>query len=297
MLTKTGMLFHNNKVKKMQTNRVVKAHWKTAVLALALATSVSASADQLSDIKAKGELVCGVLGTDEPFSFMKNPATREIVGYDVDLCTAIAASIGVKPVVKQLANTARIPELQQGRVDLLTASLTHSKEREALINFSLSTFITGQKVMVKADSGIDQLDQLASKKILTIKGTTMEQSVRSKIPTAQIVSFDTNPQALLALQQGKGMAYANDETSLAGNFAKLGDAAKDYRILPQSLSTEHLALGLKKGEPAFQEQVNKTLRDLESSGAADKLFIKWFGPDSNMKFASRSFKIETDNIN
>jgi polar amino acid transport system substrate-binding protein len=281
----------------MQTNRVLKHHWKTAVLALALATSVSAWADQLSDIKAKGELVCGVLGTDEPFSFMMDPATRQIVGYDVDMCNAIAASIGVKPVLKQLAVSARIPELQQGRVDLLAASVTHNKEREALINFSLSTFITGQKVMVKADSGISQLDQLAGKKVLTIKGSTMEQSVRLAIPTAQIVSFDSNPQALLALQQGKGLAYANDETSLAGNFAKLGDAAKDYQLLAQPLSTEHIALGLRKGEPAFQEQVNKVLRDLESSGKADALFIQWFGPDTKMKFASRSFKIETDNIN
>ncbi|EPA99491.1 ABC transporter substrate-binding protein [Pseudomonas sp. G5(2012)] len=281
----------------MQTNRVLKKHWKTAVLALALVTSFSASADQLSDIKQKGELVCGVLGTDEPFSFMKNPATREIVGYDVDMCNAIAASIGVKPVLKQLAVSARIPELQQGRVDLLAASLTHNKEREALISFSLSTFITGQKVMVKADSGISQLDQLAGKKVLTIKGSTMEQSVRSAIPGAQIVSFDSNPQALLALQQGKGLAYANDETSLAGNFAKLGDAAKDYQLLAQPLSTEHMALGLRKGEPAFQEQVNKVLHELETSGKADALFTQWFGPDTKMKFASRSFKIETDNIN
>lgn len=281
----------------MQTNRVLKKHWKTAVLALTLVTSFSAAADQLSDIKAKGELVCGVLGTDEPFSYIKDPASRQIVGYDVDMCNAIAANIGVKPVLKQLTVAARIPELQQGRVDLLAASLTHNKEREALINFSLSTFITGQKVMVKADSGISQLDQLTGKKILTIKGSTMEQSIRSKIADAQIVSFDSNPQALLALQQGKGMGYANDETSLAGNFAKLGDAAKDFLILPTPLSSEHIALGMRKGEPAFQEQVNKTLRDLETSGKAETLFTKWFGPDSNMRFASRSFKIETDNIN
>lgn len=281
----------------MQTNRMLKKHWKTAVLALTLATSFSAAADQLSDIKAKGELVCGVLGTDEPFSYIKDPASRAIVGYDVDMCNAIAATMGVKPVLKQLTVAARIPELQQGRVDLLAASLTHNKEREALINFSLSTFITGQKVMVKTDSGVNQLDQLDGKKILTIKGSTMEQSIRAKIADAQIVSFDSNPQALLALQQGKGLGYANDETSLAGNFAKLGDAAKDFRILPTPLSTEHIALGLRKEERAFQEQVNKTLRDLESSGKAETLFTKWFGPETNMKFASRSFKIETDQIN
>ena len=107
--------------------------------------SAAAHADQLADIKKKGEIVVGVLGTDEPNSFV-DPKTREIVGYEVDLVNAIAKKIGVKPVFKQIAVAARIPELQQGHVDLLAASLTHNKEREAQIDFSLTTFVTGQKV-------------------------------------------------------------------------------------------------------------------------------------------------------
>ena len=43
---------------------------------------------------------------------------------------------------------ARIPELQQGHVDLVAAGLTHNKEREAQIDFSLTTFVTGQKAIV-----------------------------------------------------------------------------------------------------------------------------------------------------
>jgi polar amino acid transport system substrate-binding protein len=264
--------------------------------ALTLAPLSPAQADQLQDIKQKGELVCGVLGTDEPFSFIKDPTSRAIVGYDVDLCNAVAKSLGVKTSLKQLAVSARIPELQQGRVDLLAASLTHNKEREALIDFSLSTFVTGQKVMVKKQSGISQLEQLAGKKVLTVKGSTMEQNIKKAVPTAVIISFDNSPQAFLALQQGKGVAYVNDETSLIDDFSKLGAAAKDYDILPHNLSVEPLALGLRKGETAFREQVNKVLRELEASGEAEKLFMKWFGPTTKMKFQSRSFKIETDKI-
>jgi polar amino acid transport system substrate-binding protein len=264
--------------------------------ALLLAPLLPARADQLQDIKKKGELVCGVLGTDEPFSFIQDPASRAIVGYDVDLCHAVAKSLGVKVSLRQLAVAARIPELQQGRVDLLAASLTHTKEREALIDFSLSVFVTGQKAMVKKASGITQLAELAGKKVLTVKGSTMEQNTKKAVPTAVIVSFDNSPQAFLALQQGKGVAYVNDETSLIDDFSKLGPAAKDYQILPQSLSTEHMALGLKKGETAFLEHVNKVLRDLEASGEAEKLFMKWFGPATKMKFPSRPFKLETSTI-
>ncbi|KVE45603.1 ABC transporter substrate-binding protein [Burkholderia sp. BDU5] len=269
---------------------------RAAVLFTLASAAFHARADQLADIKAKGELVCGVLGTDEPFSYMKDPMSREIVGYDVDMCNAVAKSLGVKPVLKQLAVAARIPELQQGRVDLLAASLTHNKERESQIDFSMSTFITGQKAMVRKDSGIATLAQLSSKKILTVKGSTMETNIAATIKGADVVSFDTSPQALLALQQGKGAAYVNDETTLVGNLAKLGPAGKDYTLVPQNISTEHIALGIRKNEPAFRAQVNKVLLGMEASGEAQKQFDKWFGPGTKMNFPPRSFKISTDRI-
>ena len=144
----------------------------------------AAHADQLDDIRKKGELIVGVLGTDEPNSFV-DPASRELVGYEVDLAKAIAAKIGVKPVFKQIAVAARIPELQQGRVDLLAASLTHNKEREAQVDFSLTTFVTGQKVIVKTSSGIADVPQLAGKKVLTVKGGTQEENVRKAVPSVE----------------------------------------------------------------------------------------------------------------
>src|ERR1700750_964152 len=146
----------------------MRFHLKALLASVVTATALVsvAHADQLADIKKKGELVFGVLGTDEPNSFV-DPKSREIVGYEVDIAKAIAAKIGVKPVFKQLAVAARIPELQQGRVDVLAASLTHNKERESQIDFSLTTFVTGQKVLVKTSSGITDVPQLAGKKVLT----------------------------------------------------------------------------------------------------------------------------------
>ncbi len=148
-----------------------------SIVAASFALAGIAHADQLADIKAKGRIVIGVLGTDEPNSFV-DPKTRELVGYDVDLGTAVAKRIGVKPVFKQIAVAARIPELQQGHVDLLAASLTHNKEREAQIDFSLTTFVTGQKVLVKKVSGIADVPQLTGKRVVTVKGGTQEPNIR-----------------------------------------------------------------------------------------------------------------------
>lgn len=268
------------------------------VIAAAVATTAlvsAAHADQLADIKKKGEIVFGVLGTDEPNSFV-DPKTREIVGYEVDIAKAIAQKIGVKPVFKQLAVAARIPELQQGRVDVLAASLTHNKERESQVDFSLTTFVTGQKVLVKTSSGIADVPQLAGRKVLTVKGGTQEPNIRKAVPNVDVVTFETTQQAFLALQQGKGVGYVNDEASLVNDYAKLGPAKKDYAILPTSISVEPLALGLRKNEPALKAVVDDTLRELESSGNADKLFVKWYGPATKLQFDKRTFKIDTDKI-
>src|SRR5438552_17931693 len=131
-----------------------------ALLTATTLFTTAAQADQLADIKKKGEIVIGVLGTDEPNSFV-DPKTRDVIGYEVDIGHAIAKKLGVKPVFKQLAVAARIPELQQGHVDLLAASLTHNKERESQIDFSLTTFVTGQKGLVTKSSGITQVPRLA----------------------------------------------------------------------------------------------------------------------------------------
>jgi len=266
-----------------------------AALAAQLSFAASAHADQLAEIKKKGEIVFGVLGTDEPNSFI-DPKTRELVGYEIDLAKAVARKIGVKPVFKQLSVAARIPELQQGHVDVLAATLTHNKEREAQVDFALTHFVTGSKVMVRSASGITALPQLANKKVVTVRGGTQETNIRAVVPTANIVTFENTQQAFQALQQGKGIAYVNDESSLLADYGKLGPAAKNFTILPTSIGVEAIALGLRKGEKNLKGVVDATLRELETSGAANGLFNKWYGPGTRPNMAKRTFTISTDKI-
>jgi polar amino acid transport system substrate-binding protein len=262
---------------------------------LAVGLAHPARADQLDDIRRRGVLVVGVLGTDEPQSFIELQ-TRTFVGYEVDLARAVAERIGVKVEFKQLSVAARIPELRQGRVDLLAASLTHTVEREAQIDFSVTTFVTGQKVMVKVSSGITDVAQLTGKKVLTVKGGTQEPNIRKAVPGVEVVNFENTQQALLALQQGKGVGYVNDEASLVNDAAKLGAAREAYAILPTNLSVEPLALGLRKGEPRLKAEVDAALRALEASGRAEALYQRWFGASSRLRLGPRSFKLERDTL-
>jgi len=251
-------------------------------------------ADQLADIKQKGEIVIGVLGV-APNSFV-DPKTGEMVGYEVDITKAVAKAMGVKPVFKPVTTAARISELQEGKVDILAASLTHNKLREALVDFSLTTLVTGQKVLVKTASGVKDLPDLAGKKVLVVKGGTEEANILNAVPGVDVVTVDTIPQAVLALQHGEGVGYVADETSLANDYSEYGGGRKDYAVLPTDVSVEPLALGIRKGESGVKAAVDDTLRALEKSGEAEKIFLKWYGPGTKANFDKRSFKFETDKI-
>ncbi len=263
--------------------------WLGVAIALGGAAT-GALADQLGDVRSKGEIVIGVLGTAEPYSFI-DPTTRELVGYEVDLGKAIAKHLGVKPVFKQLAVAARIPELQQGRVDVLAAALAKTPEREGQIDFSLPTFVTGQKVLVKADAGVSSLAQLAGKRVLTVKGGTQEGNIKKAVPSVQVITFEQAPQAFQALQQGKGVGYVDDEAALLDAVAKAGPAGKGFALAPERVSTTVVAVGIKKNEAALKTAVNEALTQLETSGQAEKIFMQWYGPQTRHQYSARDFKL------
>jgi polar amino acid transport system substrate-binding protein len=251
-------------------------------------------ADQLADIKQKGEIVIGVR-VAEPNSFV-DPKTGEMVGYEIDIAKAVAKAMGVKPVFKPLASAARIPQLQQGSVDILAASLTHNRQREAQVDFSLTMLVTGQRVLVITPSDVKDLPDLAGKKVVAVKGGTEELNLRKMVPSVDIVDVDTIPQAVLALQHGEGVGYVADEGSLANDYSEFGGGRKDYAILPTNVSVEPLALGIRKGEKGVKAAVDDTLRALEKSGEAEKIFFKWYGPGTKANLDKRAFKFETDEI-
>src|SRR5690606_41734853 len=87
-----------------------------AVIAAAAWTG-PAAASQLDDIKARGTIVCGTQNASAPYGY-QDPATREYVGYDVDMCKAVAGQMGLKVQHKPVSTEARITAEKMGRVDI-----------------------------------------------------------------------------------------------------------------------------------------------------------------------------------
>jgi len=268
------------------------------IIALALAAVVSGSAfaaDTLTEIKSKGVLTAGVKDSTPPFGYV-NPTTKEYVGYDVDFIRSIAAKAGVKVEFLPVTSANRIPMLQEGRVDILAATMTKTPERAKQIDFSYTYFLTGQKFLTNVGT-VKSLKDLEGKAIGTAKGSTSEQNVAKALPSSKILSFDDYPQAVLALLQGKVVAVTTDESILAGQLGKLEASAETkgkYEIPDVQISEEPYGLGVRKGDANWIKFVNDTIIEMEASGEAKKLFDHYFGPNTENPMKRGDFKITAD---
>lgn len=262
----------------MKTIGIVAA----ALAAITFIAAGLAQADRLDGVVSSGKLRCGVISGAKPFGFLDDN-TRELVGYDIDICKGVAAKMGVEPVLVEVSIAGRIPELQQGNYDVLVAALGYTAERAKQIDYSDAYYAGRQIVMVRDDSGIKDFAGLANKKIGTQKGSNTVQYLRDKIPDAEIVSYQDVPSNFLALQQNKVEAIAMTDT-VAMQLKEKSDIP--LTILSEPLVLEPWGLGLAKGETALTKKVDEALEALETDGEADKIYKKWFGES-----AKRSFEI------
>lgn len=251
---------------------------KTAAVTIGLWLCGTAHADRLADIKSRGSLTCGTLSTNQPMGY-QDPKTREIVGFDVDTCAAIAKHIGVKMEHKPVSVEARIPELALGRVDLIAAALGYTPERAKQIAFSDIHYQIPIKLIVADDSTFKALDDLKGKKISASKGSTPEQFARQKIANADVVTFQDSPSAFLALQQHKVDAFA---ISYLSGVRYVTEGAGFHWMAPD-LHWEPTGIGVKKGEPALLKAVNDALAQMDKTGEMDAIWDKWFGPQTPYK--------------
>ncbi len=248
-------------------------------------------ADQLADIRSRGTLVCGVLGSFEPFGY-SDLAKRELVGYDVDICHAIAKKLGVKSEVKAVSIEARIPELQQGRMDMLAAGLGYSPQRAEQVDFSNSYYVSEHKLTAKADRGLASRNDLSGKRVSFTKGGITEGFVKESVPGVNLVGYEDTPTAFTALVQGKVSAFSVSEVVARRLVNKLGPAGSQFKILEPAVGREVWGLGIRKGEAGLLKAVNDALSSMESSGEIQQVFDKWLGDKSPYKM-TRAFKVES----
>ena len=258
----------------------MKLFFSLALVFGLLIAAAPASADALDDIKARGTLICGVKDSVVPFGFI-DETSKQLVGFDVDLCIGIANFIGVGYDIKTVTSANRIPMLTQGSIDLILATMTHQRTRDETIDFSITYFDAGQRMLVHADSGIKSPADLAGQRVGSVKGSTSEKNVKAAVPTCTVVSFDEYPQAFLALKQGKVVAVTTDEPILVGLKNSDPDPSQ-WAVVGDFIASEPYAVGMRENESKLRDAVNFALMSMWESGKFNEYYDKWFG--ENTKF-------------
>jgi len=262
-----------------------------SILTLSATLGGAAQADALADIKSKGKLVCGHTQASEPFGF-PDQVTRQFVGFDVDICRALAKGLGVEVELKALSISARIPELKTKRVDVLAALLGYSAERATQVDYSYQYYLSNQKALVKESSGLKSLKDLAGRKLGGSKGSSSVTAAQKILPTSNILTFQDSPSAYLALQQDKVEAVLFGELILARFVKQAKEQGQPLvAILSEPLFVEPQGIGVNKGEPALLAAINERLLAMDRNGELQTIFDKWVGQNSAYGFV-RNYKVE-----
>ncbi len=256
-----------------------------------LALATPGGADRLDDVKARGKLIVGVSDTTPPFSF-KKPGETTVVGYDLDIVHAVGKRLGLPVETVSVSSAERIPMLKDGKLDFVATSMTRTPERLKDVDFSYIYFVTPHAVIVRKDSGITSVHQLAGKKASSASTSTAGPNLKEVESHVELVYVRDYAIAFGMLKDGKVDAFPTDETVLRA-IVKQDGHPDDYVFLPDFTKTRDVGFALKKDEPRFKDAVDKALLDTEASGEAAKIYDAWFGPQSPEPMA-RKFKIQAD---
>ena len=252
-----------------------------ALAAAGLAALASAAqADQLSDIMQKKELRCGTFADVPPFA-APDPKTREMVGFDVDLCNAIAKRWGVTAKVTPLSVEARVPEVKLGRVDLTIANLAYTLGRAEQIQFSDPYYLAKEMLAVRAtEPGTTKAD-FKGKRLASTKGSTSELSI--KMNESEPLTFVDTGSAYMAVQQNKALGIVANTMTITKLVNESKTAGQPLKMIEEPMAFQPIGIGMKKDEPALYAKVNETLLAMDQAGEINALWDKWLGPNTEFK--------------
>ena len=249
-----------------------------------LSQLVVAGSPTLDKIKSSSTVTMGVRESSIPMSYTTGDSRFD--GYHVEICRMILGDIKDRLKLDTLrinyqtvTSQNRVPLVQNGTVDIECGTTTNNVARSKDVAFANTLYVEQVRIAVKANSGINSISQLAGKKVATTTGTTSVQLLR-KHEKANGVNFDEvfgkdHADSFLLLESGRADAFVMDGSILAGNIANSKNP-KDYKIVGEVLSTEPIAIMVRKDDPEFKAAVNEAIAKIVKNGNMPKLWNKWF---------------------
>ena len=219
----------------------------------------------LEAVRGRGVLRCAGNQAVPGFGYI-NPDTNEFEGFDIDYCKAIAVAVLGEPAIEVRHTSAneRFPVLQSGEVDVLVRNTTWTISRDTSVglNFAPVTFYDGQGMMVRADSGITDLEGLDGGTICVQSGTTTEKNLADVFRARGIdftpVVFEDADATREAYDQGQCDGFTTDKSGLVSQQILLADPTA-HIILDETMSKEPLAPAVRQGDDNWYDIVKWTV--------------------------------------
>ncbi|WP_405888714.1 glutamate ABC transporter substrate-binding protein [Streptomyces sp. NBC_01136] len=255
----------------------------TAASAVLLALSVSATAcggNNSDSGSGGGKKIKVGIKFDQPGLGLKQP-DGSFAGFDVDVATYVAKELGYKPDQIQWVETKsadRENALQRGDVKFIAATYSITDERKQKVDFAGPYLLAHQDLLVKKDSKITKGTDLNGKNLCSVTGSTSAQNVQKSIaPKANLKENSAYSECIASLQSGVVDAVTTDDSILAG-FAAQDKYKGQFKLAGLKLSNENYGVGVKKGDTATLDKINKALEKMVSDGSWQKAVDKNFGP-------------------
>jgi polar amino acid transport system substrate-binding protein len=208
-----------------------------------LGTVSIAAAAQMPEIQQRGYLTVAVKDNLPPLGF--RDAKGNLQGLEIDLAQHLAGDLLGKSnavKLKPVANRDRLSVVLNHKVDFAIARVTATESRSRLVSFSVPYYFDGSYIVVK-DTGIQQINDLAKRKIAVLNNSTTIADVRYYVPNAELVGVNSYQEAREQIENNAVAAFAADASVLSGWVQQY----PQYRLLPTKLSTAPLSVVMPKG--------------------------------------------------
>jgi glutamate/aspartate transport system substrate-binding protein len=178
-----------------------------------------------------------------------------------------------------VTSESRIAAVTSGQVDLECGSTTNNVERQKLVAFSPTIFVSGTKLLVKKGSPIRSFRDLAGKKVAVTAGTTNEKTLRelaAKFKVDMALTVASDHAASFALLTGGAVdAFATDDVLLYGLLAQ-NNVQGEYLVVGDFLSYDPYGVMFRKGDAPLAALVKDTFRQLAEDHEIERRYTRWF---------------------
>ena len=235
------------------------------------ASSEAASETETAELSTvePGKLIMSTNAAFPPYEMTTD--SGEFEGIDIETAQTIADKLGLELQIDDMDFDAALLAVQQGKADMVMAGVTVTDERQNVMDFT-DSYATGiQSIIVKEDSDIASVDDLAGKKIGTQRGTTGYLYCSDDFGDENVVAYDNGLTAVQMLNNGQVDCVVIDNAPAKEFIA----ANPGLKLLDTAYVEESYAIGVGKGNTELKDAINTALEELKADGTLQAIVDKY----------------------